>query len=511
LNFMILSELLKDVSVTKLFQTMYGKMVLTHDVVIDKIQYDSRKINRNDLFVALRGTAVDGHKFIQDAIHNGAKAVVLEDDNALSDSFFMHNGVLKIVVSNTRKALAQIAANYYNNPSKNLKMIGVTGTNGKTTTVHIIKSIMEEAEKYSTNKKVGLVGTIENKIGNEVIPTNLTTPESLELNEFLSKVVAKNGSSVVMEVSSHALHQNRVYGIEYDSAVFTNLTQDHLDYHKTMDEYFNAKKILFDNLNDKAAAVSNIDDEHGEAILQSTVAKKFSYGINSNAMVKAENISMGLEGTTFDVLFHGKKIQISSTLIGRFNVYNILASVATSLALNVESSIIQQALSSMPPVRGRFERISSSKGFTVIIDYAHTPDALEKCLDAIHDLKLQNKSKAGKIITVFGAGGDRDKTKRPKMGKIASELSDMVILTSDNPRSEEPFQIIRDITAGIKQAIEYIQEVDRARAIEKALSLANAGDVVLLAGKGHEDYQVIGNERIHFSDKEIVLNILNPN
>jgi UDP-N-acetylmuramoyl-L-alanyl-D-glutamate--2,6-diaminopimelate ligase len=504
---MILSELLNGVSVSKLFQTMYGKMVLTHDVVIDKIQYDSRKINRNELFVALRGTAVDGHKFIQDAIHSGAKAVVMQDDNALSDSFFMHQGVLKIVVPDTRKALSLISANYYNHPSKKLRMIGVTGTNGKTTTSHIIKYILEEAEKHSSNGKIGLIGTIENKIGDDVMPSSLTTPESLEINEFLSKVVDRKGSAVVMEVSSHALQQNRVYGIDFDAAVFTNLTQDHLDYHKTMGEYFNAKKILFQNLSEKAVAVSNADDQYGETILQSTVATKFTYGIDTDAVVKAENITLELEETSFDVSFEGKKFRISSPLIGRFNVYNSLAAIAASLALNVDVSIIQQAMNTLPPVRGRFERISALKGFTVIIDYAHTPDALEKCLNAIDNLRRKNKSKHGRIITVFGAGGDRDKTKRPLMGKVASEFSDLVIVTSDNPRTEDPYQIIKEITSGIKESTEYMQEVDRKRAIEKALNLANASDVVLIAGKGHEDYQIIGSDKIRFSDYEVVVHL----
>jgi UDP-N-acetylmuramoyl-L-alanyl-D-glutamate--2,6-diaminopimelate ligase len=508
---MLLSELLKNVVVSKLFQTLYGKMVLTHEVVINKVEYDSRKVGRNDMFVALKGMAVDGHKFIQDAIQNGAKAVVLEEDGVLSDSFFMHSGVIKIVVQDSRKALALISANYYKHPSENLQLVGVTGTNGKTTTANLIKYILEENEKLLSGNKIGLIGTIENKIGDETVAANLTTPESLELHEFFSKVLSKNGKSVVMEVSSHALIQNRVYGIDFAIAVFTNLTQDHLDYHKTMDAYFKAKKNLFDNLVTNAAAVSNSDDQYGDEILKTAKAKKITYGIQSDADVKAFNVDLRLDGTSFDVFCNGKIFPINTPLVGRFNVYNTLAAISAAIALKIEIPILQSALSSVPPVRGRFERISTQKGFTVIIDYAHTPDALEKCLNAIHDLKQQNKPESGRIITVFGAGGNRDKTKRPKMGKIASDLSDVVIITSDNPRTEDPYQIIMEVTAGIKERTEYIQEIDRKRAIEKAINLARPGDVILLAGKGHEGYQIIGTEKIHFSDREVVTSLLNKN
>ncbi len=507
---MVLSSLLNNVIVSKIFQTVYGKMVTIHDVVISSVQYDSRKVNRGDMFVAISGRACDGHQFIQDAIQNGAKAIVLENDNILPDSFFMHAGVTKIVVPNTRKALAEISANYFNHPSNQLSIVGVTGTNGKTTTTHIIKAILEEHEKKSSDpKNVALIGTIENKIGNEVLDSQLTTPESLELNEILLKVIKKNGSSVVMEVSSHALHQYRVYGINFRASVFTNLTQDHLDYHGSMEEYFKAKKILFDNLDESAIAVSNVDDQYGLRILESCRAKKITYGINSNAAVKAENINLGISSTSFSILYGSEKFQIVSPLIGKFNVYNILAAAAAAIGLGVDATTIQFALKSLLPVRGRFERIESPEGWTAIVDYAHTPDALEKCLLAVRDILSADNLRRGKIITVFGAGGNRDKSKRPKMGKIAADLSDTVIITSDNPRTENPYQIMMDIAEGIDKSRGFLQEIDRRCAIEKAIGMAQKGDVVLIAGKGHEDYQIIGLEKLHFSDVEFVRQIMN--
>ncbi len=506
---MVLSSLLNNVKVSKIFQTVYGKMVTTHDVIISSLQYDSRRVKRGDMFVAIRGQAYDGHKFIQDAIHNGAKAVVLENDNALPDSFFMHAGVIKIVVSNARKALAEISANYFNHPSSQLTIVGVTGTNGKTTTTHIIKSILEEYEKKSSDsKKVGLIGTIENKIGNEVLESQLTTPESLELNGLLLKVIDKGGSSAVMEVSSHALHQYRVHGINFSAAVFTNLTQDHLDYHRTMEKYFKAKRILFDNLNESAIAISNTDNQYGLRILESCCAKKITYGINSDATVKAKNVNLGISATSFSVIYGREKFQVVTPLIGKFNVYNILAAVATAIGLGIDSVAIQTALKNLLPVRGRFERIESPEGWTSIVDYAHTPDALVKCLLAVRNILSADDSRKGKIITVFGAGGDRDKTKRPKMGKIAADLSDTVIITSDNPRTENPYQIIMDIAFGIDKNTGFLQEIDRRRAIEKAIGMAQKGDVILIAGKGHEEYQIIGVEKIHFSDAEIIRQLI---
>lgn len=509
---MFLSELLKNVAVSKVFQTNFGRMAVTTDIQIKNIQYNSQKINREDLFVAIKGKNFDGHKFIQDAISRGAKAVVLEDDSTLPDSYFMHTGVVKIVVSNTRKALAIISSNFYGNPSKTIDMVGVTGTNGKTTVTYLLKSIFEEVNKNSNaTAKIGLIGTIENKLGNETFEAELTTPESLELNRLLNIFAQQECSKVVMEVSSHSLHQDRVHGIDYKTAVFTNLSQDHLDYHETMDNYFRAKKILFDNLSENSVAVSNADDEYGLKILESCKAKKITYGINKEADVTAKNIKLNLNETRFTLIYRNQEIDIKSPLIGTFNVYNVLAAITAALMHNVDMEIIKYALENLQPVKGRFEKLISPKGFIVVIDYAHTPDAIEKCLISIRHIMKESGSAKGKIITVFGAGGDRDKTKRPKMGKIATELSDLAIITSDNPRTENPYQIMMDIAAGVETNSGYIQEIDRKLAIEKAISLASSGDVILIAGKGHENYQIIGTEKSHFSDQEVVNLLIDRN
>ena len=491
---MHLSKLLEGVRVTKLYQTMFGRMVVTHDVEVHAIQYDSRKVEQNDCFVALRGTGVDGHRFISEAMNKGAKVVVLEDDNALPDSLAMHTGVVKAVVPDSRKALALMAANFYGRPAQKLQAVGVTGTNGKTTTTHLVKSILQ-----ADGQQTGLIGTIEYMIGSQTIPAPHTTPESLELHGLFAGMVNAGCTSVSMEVSSHALYQSRVHGIDFSVAAFTNLTQDHLDYHSSMEDYFGAKKILFDGLKPTSAAVTNADDEWGNKIAQSTQAKKLSYGLSSGSDFKATNIELSLHGIAMSIEQHGTKSTITSPLLGRFNVYNVLTAYTIGKALNIPERTIQQGIERLEKVKGRFERVSSPNGWTAIIDYAHTPDALEQCLRAVREV-----IPAGRIITVFGAGGDRDKTKRPLMGKIASELSNLSIITSDNPRTEEPMQIIRDIAKGISKTAGAEQEVDRRKAIHKAIGLARSGDVVLIAGKGHEEYQVVGTEKIHFSDREVV-------
>jgi UDP-N-acetylmuramoyl-L-alanyl-D-glutamate--2,6-diaminopimelate ligase len=498
---MRLSQLLEGVTVSKLFQTMYGRMVVTHEVEIGKVQYDSRKIQRSDCFVAIKGTASDGHTFIQSAINQGARVVVLQDDTILPDPLCMHAGVIKVVVPDSRKALAIMSANYFGHPSKKLKFVGITGTNGKTTTSHLVKAILEAG-----GEKVGLVGTIEYKIGEQIIPATHTTPESLELNELFAMMVENNCTSVSMEVSSHALDQSRVYGIDFDVAVFTNLTQDHLDYHVTMERYFEAKKILFTDLKPSNCSVINIDDQWGVKLLGSIEAKKISYGINLAADIFAKEIKLSINGTTFVVSNGQRECTVSTPLIGKFNVYNVLAAYATGEALGLSQEQILSGIKELKNVRGRFERIASPAGWTAIVDYAHTPDALENCLKTIHDVLPKNNR--GHIITVFGAGGDRDKTKRPLMGRIAGDYSDMVIVTSDNPRTEEPETIIDDVLRGITRHASVLREVDRRTAIERAIKGAQRGDVILIAGKGHEDYQIIGKEKKHFSDCEIVENLL---
>ena len=498
---MKLSQLLEGVTVSKLFQTMYGQMVVTHEVEISNVQYDSRNIQRGDCFVAIKGTTIDGHSFIQSAINQGAKVVVLQDDKVLPDALCMHAGVIKVVVPDSRRALAVISANYFDNPSKKLKFVGITGTNGKTTTSHLVKSILEAG-----GEKTGLVGTIEYKIGEQIIPATHTTPESLELNELFALMVKNNCSSVSMEVSSHALDQSRVYGLNFDVAVFTNLTQDHLDYHLTMENYFEAKKILFTYLKPSGCAVINHDDRWGIQLLDFIKAKKISYGINLAADIFAKEVKLSISGTTFVISDGQSECLVSTSLIGTFNVYNVLAAYTAGVALGLSQEQILTGIRNLKNVRGRFERITSPAGWTAIVDYAHTPDALGNCLKTIHDV-LPKKNR-GRIITVFGAGGDRDKAKRPMMGRIVGDCSDLVIVTSDNPRTEVPESIIDDVIRGITRHASVLREVDRQTAIERAIKCAQPGDVVLIAGKGHEDYQVIGREKKHFSDREVVENLL---
>lgn len=492
---MMLSKLLDGVLVSKMFQTMFGKMVVTHDVKVQNIRYDSRTVERGDLFVALRGTSLDGTKFIAHAIDKGAKAIVLDDDSAVSDSYCMHTGVVKVVVPDARVALAQISANYFQHPSKSLTMVGVTGTNGKTTTTHIIKELLE-----ASHKKTGLIGTIEYNIGDERIPATHTTPESLELQGLLKRMVDANCTAAVMEVSSHALHQHRVAGIEYDVAIFTNLTQDHLDYHGSMDDYFKAKKILFDSLTSDACAIVNVDDEWGRKLLAGVSSKSISFGISERADVQATDIALSTSGTKFTILHEGKETHIETPLLGRFNVSNILAAFSAGIVLGIDKQLMQTTLRTISPVRGRFERIVSPQGWTAVIDYAHTPDALEKALSALRDVLGTN----GNIITVFGCGGNRDRTKRPTMARIATEYSDMTIVTSDNPRHENPEAIIDEAMSGVKAGAVVYREADRKQAIYLALEMAKQHDVVLIAGKGHEEYQIIGDEKIPFSDRRIV-------
>jgi UDP-N-acetylmuramoyl-L-alanyl-D-glutamate--2,6-diaminopimelate ligase len=493
---MVLSKLLAGVPVRKLFQTMYGKMVLTHEVDVRGVQYDSRKVGRDEMFVAIRGEATDGHLFITDAVRNGARAVVMDNDEALADSFFMHAGVVKIVVEDARKALAVISANFYDRPGSKLIMVGVTGTNGKTTTTHLLKSVLESA-----GGRVGLVGTIGYVIGDEQIPATHTTPESMDLQRMLAQMVARGCTAAVLEVSSHSLAMHRVYGIDFRLAVFTNLTQDHLDFHGTIEEYFRAKKILFDGLSEQGWAVTNADDAYGLGIVEGTRARVLSYGTTTSAHVNVRSVQPGLAGSIFSVAYAGTTTEISTSLIGRFNVVNATAAFAGGIALGIEREKIVEGIRNVRAVRGRFEQVRSPEGWTAIIDYAHTPDALENCLKTIRDLL---PAAGGRVITVFGCGGNRDRTKRPIMGKIASTLSDITIITSDNPRKEDPARIIDEVHAGVVAGAKVITEIDRRAAIQQALGLARAGDVVLVAGKGHEEYQVVGDQKFHLDDREEV-------
>lgn len=476
-------------------------MVVTHDVEINTLQYDSRKIQKGDMFIAIKGTLADGHNHISTAVANGAKAVVIENDAVLPDSYFMHAGVVKIVVGSTRRALAVMSANYFGHPAKRLKLIGVTGTNGKTTTTYLIKQLLESSTP-SMQGKVGLIGTIEYFVGGEKYPATHTTPESLELHKLFATMVEKGCTHVVMEVSSHSLHQERVHGVEFAAAVFTNLTQDHLDYHGTMENYFQAKKILFDGLPSTSWAITNGDDPSGPKIAQGTKASVLTYSVNGTSDVNAQNVSLSINGTSFVLRHRAEEVTVHSHLVGRFNIYNILAACSAGIALGISTSSIKAGVASFSSVPGRFERILSPAGWSAIIDYAHTPDALEKCLHTIRDVLPAQSS--NRIVTVFGAGGDRDKSKRPLMGKVVDTLSDIAVVTSDNPRTEDPNAIIDDVLKGVQRKKDLFVEPDRRSAIANALSMARTGDIVLIAGKGHEDYQIIGTTKHHFSDREIV-------
>ncbi|HSP88389.1 MAG TPA: UDP-N-acetylmuramoyl-L-alanyl-D-glutamate--2,6-diaminopimelate ligase [Ignavibacteriaceae bacterium] len=459
---------------------------------VSSICYDSRKVKRNSLFVAIKGFNSDGHKFISDAINNGAVAVILEDTSAIPDEIFIHENVVKIVVKDSRKALAEVSDALFDHPSKKIKLIGITGTNGKTTTTYFIKSILEAA-----GEKTGLIGTIKNWIGEKEIKSSLTTPESNDLNELFYEMKAEGCTYSIMEVSSHSLVLNRVYGLSFSSAIFTNITSDHLDFHQSFENYFEAKKILFDSLSPSAFAIYNSDDEHSRKIIKDTKANLISYGTSSNSDFKLKDVKYDLSGTTFSVEHKENTYPVSTSLIGRFNAYNACAAFATCYSYGFKEEIILKGIKNTKQVPGRFEVIGN-KNKKVIVDYSHTADSLEKALLAVKDI-VKN---SGKIYTVFGCGGNRDKTKRPVMGNIASELSDFVIVTSDNPRFEDPNAIIKDIEAGItKKNFKAIE--NREEAISYAIKNSEKDAVILIAGKGHENYQEIKGVRNNFSDREV--------
>ncbi|HTY57223.1 MAG TPA: UDP-N-acetylmuramoyl-L-alanyl-D-glutamate--2,6-diaminopimelate ligase [Bacteroidota bacterium] len=502
---MTLNDLLGGVRVTKLYSGMYGKMVLTQDISVRNIRYDSRRVGPGDLFVALRGTAENGHRFIDDAIAAGASAVVVDDDASRPDTYFMHTGVLKVLVPDARAALAALSANFYGRPADRLQIVGITGTNGKTTTSHLIRAILA-----ADGKPAGLIGTIDYRIADRVLPATHTTPESLELHELLAEMVRAGCVAAVMEVSSHALAMSRVAGIGFGAAVFTNLTQDHLDYHGSMEDYFRAKKKLFDSVSPGGVAVVNADDPYGARMLEGTPGRKITYGFTPACDVRATGIELRIDGSRCTVVHAGKEFGISSPLTGKFNIQNILASCAAGLGLGIAPAAIEAGILSVQAVPGRFERIVAPRaGWTAIVDYAHTPDALDNCLRTIRE--LLGPAGGRRIITVFGCGGNRDRGKRPIMGRIASAWSDITIVTSDNPRNEDPVSIIAEIVSGMPAGGETYTEVNRHEAIRAALGKARRGDVVLVAGKGHETYQVIGATRHHFDDREEVRSFIQEN
>ncbi len=473
------------------------------DKEIKGIAYDSRLVEKDFLFVAVRGFAVNGHDYIKDAVNRGATVVVAEHPVKITDlrQFGIEEEPAFVCVPDSREALALISAAFYGHPSDSLSLIGITGTNGKTTTSFITKSIID-----SGGKKAGLLGTICYMTGDRTTNAVNTTPESLDLQRYLSEMADNKLEYAVMEVSSHALALKRVQGCSFQVAAFTNFSQDHLDFHRTMDMYFNTKSSLFNYLDAGGTAVLNRDDKRIRTLAKKLDCNVVTCGVESGAMIRAENIrgkgqgardQEGFGGMSFDVITPTSRFAVNSQLIGSFNVYNILASIGIAYALGIKEEVIQRGVRDAKPVEGRFERIDEGQNFLSIVDYAHTEDALRKLIqEARHMTK-------GRIITVIGCGGDRDKTKRPLMGAAASELSDIVIVTSDNPRSEDPSAIISDILKGIRKN-NYTLQSDRQEAIREAVSTAKDGDTVLIAGKGHENYQEIKGVRNHFSDKEIL-------
>lgn len=461
---------------------------------VSAVEYDSRKVKSGALFVAIRGLKTDGHQFIEKAVEAGAVAVVCEEFPKTMDSETAY-----IRVENSRIALALLAKRFYNDASEKLVMIGVTGTNGKTTTTTLIHSILNNA-----GVKAGLIGTIAYKIGDETLDAERTTPEAVELHSFFDKMVKAECKACVMEVSSHALELRRVHGVRYDIAVFTNLTRDHLDFHGTMENYFRAKKILFDSLDEKAIAITNQDDLYGQKIVADTKAKVMRYAIEeTTADVRATAHSFQLFGTSATIFANGSQHLQTIKHIGKFNLYNVLAAYSAGVAMKFSHEEIMRGISRCEGVAGRMEQVWSKDHRCAIVDYAHTPDALLNVIRAIKEVK----SSEAKLITLFGCGGDRDKGKRPLMGEIAERESDVVILTSDNPRSENPETILDEIEAGMTKAKRYYRIADRQAAIRKGISLIGHGDVLLVAGKGHEAYQEIQGVKYPFDDRAVIRNI----
>lgn len=457
------------------------------------IAYDSRQVVPGFLFVAIKGFKTDGHLYVAEAVQRGAVAVVLQEEVQVPP------GVARVFTKDTRKILPQLAARFYNYPARKIKVVGVTGTNGKTTTSNLVDAIFREYGLVT-----GLVGTIYNRIGDRVLAVEHTTPESSDLQRLLAEMVGERVQVVTMEVSSHALALHRVEACEFDLAIFTNLTQDHLDFHGNMQSYLRAKGLLFAGLDREAQkvapkhAVVNIDDPAADAIIEMCNVPVVTYGVAGSAGVTARQVEVTAKGVSFTMIHDGGSMDLHLKLTGQFNVYNALAAAAAGIASGIPLPVIKRALEGVAGVPGRFELVDRGQDFAVIVDYAHTPDGLENVLNTAR------KITSGRLITVFGCGGDRDRTKRPVMGELAARLSDLAVVTSDNPRTEEPLAIIHDIMVGVQRVTgaQYLVEPGRREAIGLAIKKAAAGDVVLIAGKGHEDYQIVGTQRHHFDDRE---------
>jgi UDP-N-acetylmuramoyl-L-alanyl-D-glutamate--2,6-diaminopimelate ligase len=481
-----LHDILKDVSVFNIT----GSAIMS----VAALKIDSRAIETGDTFIAIKGTHADGHKFIPSVIEKGARLIICEN---LPEE--INQSVTYVQVKNSALALGQIASNFYGRPSHMLKVIGVTGTNGKTSTVTLLYRLFR-----GLGFKAGMLSTVENQINGEVIPSTHTTPDAINLNRLMKQMVDSGCEYCFMEVSSHAVDQHRIEGLEFNGAVFTNLTHDHLDYHKTFDNYLKAKKQFFDGLSKEAFAMTNIDDRNGNIMLQNTKAAKHSYALRSPADFKAKIISDTVEGLQLDI----NGIEMHTRLIGEFNAYNLLAVYSAAILMGVDKMECLTALSALTPPDGRFDQIiSSNENIVGIIDYAHTPDALKNVLHTINAIRNGNET----LISIVGCGGDRDAAKRPVMAQVAAHLSDKCILTSDNPRSEDPGEILRQMNEGvdITERRKVLSIADRREAIKTACMMANKGDIILLAGKGHEKYQEIKGVKYPFDDKAVLRELFN--
>ncbi|TQD39847.1 UDP-N-acetylmuramoyl-L-alanyl-D-glutamate--2,6-diaminopimelate ligase [Haloflavibacter putidus] len=479
---------LKDI----LYKVEINSVVGNTNIAVGKIEFDSRKVQLNDVFVAIRGSKTDGHSYIEQAAKNGALVIVAE---SLPEEKV--GGITYVEVNNSQRALALIASNYYQNPSQDLKLVGVTGTNGKTTIATLLHELFTKA-----GFTVGLISTVAIKIGTEEFPTKLTTPDSLQINRYLDKMNKAGAAFCFMEVSSHGIDQHRTSGLEFAGGIFTNLSHDHLDYHKNFAEYRDVKKRFFDELPANAFALVNIDDKNGRVMLQNTRAKQKTYALKTIADYKGQIMENQFSG----LLLKLNNQELWTKLIGNFNAYNVLAVYAAADLLGLENLENLRIISELSPVEGRFEHFISDKKITAIVDYAHTPDALKNVLETINSIRTKNET----LITVVGCGGDRDASKRPKMGHVASALSDKVVFTSDNPRTEDPDKIIEDVEAGVQaqNTAKTLAVTNRRQAIKTACTIAKSGDIILIAGKGHETYQEINNKRHDFDDLEIVKEIL---
>jgi len=473
-------KLLKDI----LYKAGLVEVVGSTNVAIMSITFDSRKVEKDSLFVAVKGSLSDGHKYIDDTISKGAIAILCEE---IPEN--LNEKITYIKVKDTTAALGVVASNFYGNPSESLKLVGVTGTNGKTTTVSLLFNLFKKL-----GYKVGLLSTVKNQINNDVIPATHTTPDAIQLNALLRQMVDKGCTHCFMEVSSHAVVQNRIAGIHFQGGVFSNITHDHLDYHKTFEEYIKAKKKFFDMLGSDAFALTNKDDANGDVMLQNTKATKKTYSLRSMADFKCKVVENQFSGLLLNI----DNNEVWTKLIGSFNAYNLLAVYATAVLLKEDKTNVLTTLSSLSSVEGRFQYVRTDNGIIGIVDYAHTPDALLNVLKTIADIRSGNEQ----VITVVGCGGDRDAAKRPVMAKIACELSNKVILTSDNPRSEDPEAIIKEMQAGVDAVNnkKTISITDRSEAIKTACSYAKQGDIILVAGKGHEKYQEIKGVKHDFDD-----------